>query len=74
MHNPSPTAPAPLALALSINDCRSFEQLAVIEGDAAGTYLSPTIIEWSEDTVKLAYSVGGQGLKLATVKLATVEG
>jgi hypothetical protein len=30
-------------------------------------------VEWAEDTVKVAYTVWGKGLKLATVKLATVD-
>ena len=147
--NNSQTVRAPLALALSVNDCRTWEPLAIIEEDvkgalpagsggsraagragagwlhsaqaqtqpgragatarhgtaqlaasapglllphpptrpptflppllpppllpAAGNFSSPTIVEWADDTVKVAYTVWGQGLKLATVKLATVE-
>jgi hypothetical protein len=40
---------------------------------AAGNFSSPTIVEWADDTVKVAYTVWGQGLKLASIKLATVE-
>ena len=31
------------------------------------------MVEWSDDTIKVAYTVWGKGLRLATVKLATVE-
>jgi len=30
-------------------------------------------VEWADDTVKVSYTAWGQGMKLATVKLATVE-
>ena len=33
----------------------------------------PCIVAWSDDTVKIAYTVWGKGLKLATLKLATVD-
>ena len=33
----------------------------------------PSVVEWSDDTIKVAYTVWGKGLRLATVKLATVE-
>lgn len=32
------------------------------------------MVQWSEDTVKICYTVWGEGLRLASVKLATVEG
>lgn len=40
---------------------------------AAGNFACPSIIEWTEDTVKIAYTVWGTGIKLASVKLATVD-
>lgn len=40
---------------------------------AAGNFACPTIVEWTDDTVKIVYTVWGTGLKLATVKLATVD-
>jgi hypothetical protein len=30
-------------------------------------------VEWSEDTVKVAYTVWGRGIRLASIKLAVVE-
>jgi hypothetical protein len=39
----------------------------------AGNFTCPCIAEWADDTVKVAYTVWGQGIKLATVKLATVD-
>lgn len=71
--NNSQTLRAPLALALSVNDCKTWEPLAIIEEDPKGNFSSPSIVEWSDDTVKVAYTVWGQGLKLASIKLATVD-
>ncbi|KAL4445290.1 hypothetical protein ABPG77_011115 [Micractinium sp. CCAP 211/92] len=71
--NNSQTVRAPLALALSVNDCKSWEPLAIIEEDPKGNFACPSIVEWLDDTVKIAYTVWGTGLKLATVKLATVD-
>lgn len=39
----------------------------------AGNFACPSIVEWAEDTVKVVYTSWGAGLKLATVKLATVD-
>ena len=136
--NNSTTSRSPLALALSVDSCRSWEPLAIVEEDAAGeseraseplgcrvwglegavgwqgavsekdwrksgganvppptqqqqqtcpqftapppscfllgaNFSCPSVVEWSDDTIKVAYTVWGQGLRLATVKLATVE-
>ncbi|PRW44584.1 BNR Asp-box repeat [Chlorella sorokiniana] len=71
--NNSTTTRAPLALALSVNDCKGWEPLAVIEEDPKGNFSCPSIVEWTDDTVKIVYTVWGEGIKLATVKLATVE-
>lgn len=71
--NNSQTIRAPLALALSVNDCKSWEPLAMVEEDATGNFSCPSIVEWADDTVKVAYTVWGKGVKLATVKLATVD-
>ncbi|PSC75556.1 BNR Asp-box repeat [Micractinium conductrix] len=71
--NNSQTQRAPLALALSVNDCKSWEPLAIIEEDPKGNFACPSIVEWAEDTVKVVYTSWGAGLKLATVKLATVD-
>jgi predicted neuraminidase len=41
---------------------------------ANGTiFCNPSIKEWAEDTVLVVYTVWGKGLKLATLKLATVD-
>lgn len=74
VYNSSASTRAPLSLALSVDDGRSWEPLATLEEDPKGNFSSPSIAEWSEDTVQVAYSVWGEGLKLATVKLATVDG
>ncbi|KAI3428719.1 hypothetical protein D9Q98_007543 [Chlorella vulgaris] len=71
--NNSQTKRAPLALALSVNDCKSWEPLAMVEEDATGNFTSPSIVEWADDTIKVVYTVWGTGLRLATVKLATVD-
>jgi hypothetical protein len=39
----------------------------------AGNFTSPSIVEWADDTIKVVYTVWGTGLRLATVKLATVD-
>lgn len=39
----------------------------------AGKYSCPSIIQWSDDTVKVSYTVWGEGLRLATIQLATAE-
>lgn len=72
-YNNSTSSRTPLSLALSVDDGRSWEPLAVIEDDLKGNFTSPSIVEWSDDTVKVAYTVWGEGIKLATIKLATVE-
>lgn len=81
-YNASPLHRAPLALAISDDDGRHWEQLVVLDGapDGNGIAISappnlsfPCIVEWSEDTVKVAYVVFNEGIKLATAKLATVD-
>lgn len=71
--NNSQTARAPMALALSINDCKTWEPLAIVEEDPKGNFSCPSIVEWADDTVKVSYTVWGEGVKLATIKLATVD-
>lgn len=39
----------------------------------AGNFACPSIVEWSDDTVKVVYTVWGEGVRLATIKLATVD-
>lgn len=73
VHNYSATARTPLSLALSVDEGKTWEMLLAVETAAEANYSNPCIVEWSEDTVKVAYTVWGEGLKLATVKLATVE-
>lgn len=73
VYNSSATTRAPLTLALSIDDGRSWEVLAAIEDDKDGNFSYPSIVEWSEDTVKVAYTVWGKGIRLASIKLAVVE-
>jgi hypothetical protein len=41
--------------------------------DPTAILVNPCIVGWSEDTVKIAYTVWSKGLKLATLKLATVD-
>lgn len=38
MFNNSTTARAPLALALSVNDCKGWEPLAIVEEDPKGAH------------------------------------
>jgi hypothetical protein len=73
VYNSSATARQPLSLALSVDDGKSWEKLLDVEAAADGNFSYPCIVAWSEDTVKIAYTVWGTGLRLATVKLATVE-
>jgi hypothetical protein len=39
----------------------------------AGKFSCPCIVQWSEDTVLVSYTVWGAGLRLATIRLATAE-
>ena len=74
VHHPSSTSRSMLGLPLSVNDGKSWEPLYMVEEvDKDGKLTDPCILEWSDDTVKVAYTVWGQGLKLATLRLATVE-
>jgi predicted neuraminidase len=73
-YNASATARTPLSLALSVDEGKSWDTLMAVDAEPEANYSYPSIVEWSEDTVKIAYTVWGVGLKLATVKLATVEG
>jgi len=142
VHHPSSVARSPLVLSLSVDDGRTWEQLAVLEGskvsgsssssDGGGgggimpsqasflnnnnnnnsnndkpntmhlsstatttgnppstmqynadpkavilgnavNYSYPCITQWTEDTVKVVYTVWGEGLRMATATLATVD-
>ena len=75
-YNPSATSRASVALALSVNAGKTWEPLTVVDDGGPAEHLSsPAIVRWSDDsTVKVAYAVWGRGLKLATVKLETVDG
>ena len=73
VHNPSPTSLSTLVLALSVDDGRRWELLCKVEDSNDEIICDPCIVEWSDDTVKIAYTVWGKGLKLATLKLATVD-
>ena len=45
-----------------------------VNGASAGPiFCNPCIKEWAEDTILVAYTVWGKGLKFATLKLATVD-
>ena len=41
----------------------------MLEADPNGNFAYPTPIQWKEGVVKVAYSVWGQGLRIATVKV-----
>lgn len=71
--NPVATSRSSLNLVISVDGGRSWETLAAVDEEAGGNLLNPTLTEWTEDTVKVAYTVWGAGIKVATVKLATVE-
>jgi len=75
-YNPSTKEQSSLALALSVDDGRSWEALAMIDrttADSSFSLTSPAIAQWSDDTVKVAYTVWGRGIKLATIKLPIVD-
>lgn len=77
VHNPSVKDRSSLSLALSVDEGRTWETLTVVDGGGAGAdvkFTHPSITQWNDDTVKVAYTVWDRGLKLATIKLATVEG
>jgi hypothetical protein len=42
-------------------------------GSSGAIFCNPCIKEWAEDTVLVVYTVWGKGLKLSTLKLATVD-
>jgi predicted neuraminidase len=133
VHHPSSVDRSPLVLSLSVDDGKTWEQLAVLEGSAemggssgggimpsqasmlnntktannntksnissntttngnpssstmqyngdpkaviggnALNYSYPCITQWTEDTVKVVYTVWGEGVRMVTATLATVD-
>lgn len=66
---PMSRCPAPGQLQVFTPNCRPFPQASTMPGVIS----SPSIVAWSEDTVKVAYSVQGSGLRLTTAQLAVVQ-
>ena len=64
-----------LVLSLSVDDGRKWEDLCVVDSTAqsSGILVNPCIVRWSDDIVMIGYTEWGVGLKLATIKLATME-
>ena len=74
VHNPSTTQLNQLAISLSLTHGKSWEHLCFVEQSKDDILCSPCIVAWAEDTIKVAYTVWGKGLKLCTLKLITVDG
>lgn len=73
VHNPSASQMNQLAISLSLTHGKVWEHLSFVEQSKDDILCSPCIVAWADDTVKIAYTVWGKGLKLTTVKLVTVE-
>mmetsp|Transcript_12234 Transcript_12234/g.38752 ORF Transcript_12234/g.38752 Transcript_12234/m.38752 type:complete len:90 (-) Transcript_12234:49-318(-) len=67
-YNHSTQHRAPLDIA-TCKDGRGerWERAAAVETDAAGHFSYPTVMEWEPGVLKVAYSVWGEGLRLATL-------
>lgn len=72
-YNPSETRRAPLHLATSDDGGDTWTDVAVVESDPEGNFAYPTPIAIREKggsvEVKVGYSVWGQGIRMATIRL-----
>lgn len=57
---------------LKHHPCRktgTWKHAAVLEAEPTGNFAYPTPIQWEAGVVKVAYSVWGEGLRIATVRV-----
>uniref|UniRef100_A0A1D2A547 Sialidase domain-containing protein n=1 Tax=Auxenochlorella protothecoides TaxID=3075 RepID=A0A1D2A547_AUXPR len=73
VHNVGSKDRASLTISLSLTAGRTWEEVVSLHKLPGGVISSPSIVAWSEDTVKVAYSVQGSGLRLTTAQLAVVQ-
>jgi len=68
-YNHSAKQRAPLYLAASYDNGGTWKHAAVLEAEPTGNFAYPTPIQWEAGVVKVAYSVWGEGLRIATVRV-----
>lgn len=76
VHNAGSSDRYDVTLSLSVDNGKTFETLMVIDKEdpqSENRLCNPCIVHYNDNTVKVAYTVWGKGLKLATIALATVD-